>query len=122
MSGKKGEDIIIVGLQTGYCIDAAVKCGFEHGFKMIVHANTNSTFDNDFMSAEMIYKYYNDFMWNKRYAECISFEKTLELINKQILVDRRGKMAFKLDMLYPWGRNLDEYKFQKDANKLVIVL
>lgn len=92
---KKGEDtIIVVGLQTDYCIDATVKCGFEHGFKMIVPANTNSTFDNDFMSAEMTYKYYNDFMWNKRYAECISFEKTLELINKQIPVDRRNQNSF----------------------------
>lgn len=81
---KKQEDtIIIVGLQTDYCIDATIKCGFEHGFKMLVPANTNSTFDNDFMSAETTYKYYNEFMWNKRYSECISFEKALELMEKQ---------------------------------------
>ncbi|NBJ91983.1 cysteine hydrolase family protein [Parablautia muri] len=79
---EKGEDtIIIVGLQTDYCIDATVKCGFEHGFKMIVPANTNSTVDNSYMSAESSYKYYNEFMWNGRYAECISFEKTLELFS-----------------------------------------
>ena len=41
---EKDEDtIIIVGLQTDYCIDATVKCGFEYRFKMIVPANTNST-------------------------------------------------------------------------------
>lgn len=75
---KKNEnEIIIVGLQTDYCIDATIKAGFEHGFKMIVPANTNSTFDNKYMSAEQTYKYYNEFMWNKRYAECISFEETL---------------------------------------------
>lgn len=80
---KKGEDtIIIVGLQTDYCIDATVKGGFEHGFKMIVLANTNSTIDNAYMSAENSYKYYNEFMWNGRYAECISYEKTLELMNE----------------------------------------
>lgn len=78
---EKGEDtIIIVGLQTDYCIDATVKCGFEHGLKMIVPANTNSTFDNAYMTAEKSYRYYNEFMWNGRYAECISFEKTLELM------------------------------------------
>lgn len=38
------------------------------------------TFDNDFMSAEMTYKYYNEFIWNGRYAECISFEKALEMM------------------------------------------
>lgn len=77
---KEEDTIIIVGLQTDYCIDAAVKCGFEHGFKVIVPANTNSTFDNSYMTAERTYHYYNDFIWNGRYADCISFEKTLELM------------------------------------------
>ena len=76
---KKGENtIIIVGLQTEYCIDATVKCGFEHGFQMIVPAHTNSTVDNAFMSAENTYAYYNDFIWKN------SFEKTLELMSLDI--------------------------------------
>lgn len=33
------------------------------------------------MSAEQIYRYYNEFMWNKQYAECISFEETLGLMD-----------------------------------------
>lgn len=75
---EKGEDtIIIVGLQTDYCIDATVKCGFEHGFKMIVPANANSIIDNAYITAENSYKYYDEFMWDGRYAECISFDKTL---------------------------------------------
>ena len=78
---KNENEIIIVGLQTDYCIDATIKAGFEHGFKMIVPANTNSTFDNKYMSAEQTYRYYNEFMWNKRYAECISFEETLARMN-----------------------------------------
>lgn len=77
---KKEDTIIVVGLQTDYCIDAAIKCGFEHGFKMIVPANANSTVDNGYMSAETTYKYYNDFIWNKRYAACIPFEEALDLI------------------------------------------
>lgn len=77
---KKETTIIIVGLQTDYCIDATIKLGFEHGFKMIVPAYTNSTFDNQYMSAEQTYNYYNEFMWNKRYAECIPFEKALEMM------------------------------------------
>ncbi len=76
---KEENTIVIVGLQTDYCIDATIKAGFEHGFRMIVPANTNSTFDNQYMTAEQIYHYYNEFMWSKRYAECISFEETLEL-------------------------------------------
>ena len=78
---KEENTIIIVGLQTDYCIDATIKSGFEHGFKMIVSANANSTVDNQYMTAEQSYHYYNEFMWNKRYAECIPFEKTLELMD-----------------------------------------
>ncbi len=78
---SKGEkDIIIVGLQTDYCIDATIKCGFEHGFHMIVPAYSNTTVNNKFMSAEQTYKYYNEFMWNGRYAECIPLEQALKMM------------------------------------------
>lgn len=76
------KQIIVVGLQTDYCIDATVKCGFEHGFKIIVPKGTNSTFDNEYMSAKATYSYYNDFMWKGRYADCISIEETLEMMKK----------------------------------------
>ena len=75
---KNVKAVVVVGLQTDYCIDTTIKCGFEHGFKMIVPGNANSTFDNDFMSAETSYKYYNEFMWKGRYAECISVEETID--------------------------------------------
>lgn len=74
----KGEtEIIITGLQTDYCIDATVKCGFEHGFKVIVPAYANTTVSNKFMSSEESYKYHNEFMWNGRHAECISVDETI---------------------------------------------
>lgn len=45
---------------------------------MIVPENSNSTFDNVFMTGEQSYKYYNEFMWKGRYAECISVAETIE--------------------------------------------
>ena len=81
---KNEQEVVVVGLQTDYCIDATVKCGFEHGFKMIVPENTNSTFDNDFMSSEASYKYYNEFMWIGRYAECISVEETIHRMKNEL--------------------------------------
>jgi len=75
---KNVHTVAVVGLQTDYCIDATIKCGFEHGFKMIVPENANSTFDNAFMTGEQSCKYYNEFMWKGRYAECISVEETVE--------------------------------------------
>lgn len=75
---KSEKDIIVIGLQTDYCIDATIKCGFEHGFNIIVPAYANTTIDNSFMSAKQSYKYYNEFIWNGRYAEYISLEETLK--------------------------------------------
>lgn len=69
---RQDNDVIITGLQTDYCIDASVKCAFEHGFNVFVPANANTTIDNDFMTGEASYFYYNQFMWDGRYAKCIS--------------------------------------------------
>lgn len=78
---KKGvKRLIVTGLQTDYCIDATVKCGFEHGFEMIVPEYCNSTFYNDFMTAEQTYRYYNEFMWKNRYARCVDMEEALDMI------------------------------------------
>lgn len=56
LKGKGEGEIVVIGLQTDYCMDATIKCGFEHGFKIIVPEYTNSTFDNDFMTGEQSYK------------------------------------------------------------------
>ena len=70
---NSGEDtLMIAGLQTEYCVDAAVKCGFEHGFRIIVPAYANTTTDNAHLTGEQSYHYYNSFIWNRRYAACIS--------------------------------------------------
>lgn len=77
---RQEKQIIAVGLQTEYCMDATVKCGFEHGFDMLVPEHTNSTFDNPHMNAEETYRYYNEFIWNKRYARCLTMQEALALL------------------------------------------
>lgn len=52
---EKGEtELVITGLQNDYCIDAAVKCGFERGYKIIVPLYANTTFNNSFMTAKKL--------------------------------------------------------------------
>lgn len=79
-TGEK--ELMITGLQTNFCIDATIKSAFERGYKVIVPAGTNSTFDNDYMDAETTYRYYNEMMWPKRFAECISIEKAAAMLKK----------------------------------------
>lgn len=75
---KNEKDIVVVGLQTDKCINATVISGFEYGFNLIVPAFANSTVNNNYMNNKKSYRYYNEFMWHERYAECISIEETIK--------------------------------------------
>jgi len=77
LQAKNETDVMIAGLQTDYCIDATVKAGFEHGFKMIVPQDCNTTVDNPFMTAKNTCLYYNQMMWNMRYASCIELDEAI---------------------------------------------
>ena len=77
-SGEK--DLMVVGLQTNFCIDATVKSAFERGYHVIIPKGTNSTFDNDYMDGETTYRYYNEMMWPERFASCISVDEAIEMI------------------------------------------
>ena len=81
---SKGEkDIMAIGVSTDYCMDATVKSGFERGFNIIIPEYTNSTYDNPYFDKEAAYHYFNDFMWNKRYAKVISFEQAVQLLQSK---------------------------------------
>lgn len=80
LNGKGVKNVIVVGLQTDFCIDATIKAGFESGYNMIVPSYANSTFDNQYLSSAQAYSYYNEYIWKNRYAECISIEDTVKLM------------------------------------------
>ena len=64
-------------------MDATIKSAFEMGLKVIIPEGTNTTFDNSYMDKEKTYKYYNEFMWPGRFAECISVEETIQKMKKR---------------------------------------
>lgn len=78
----KEDTLMIVGLQTNFCIDATIKSAFERGYKVIVPKGANSTFDNDYMDKQTTYRYYNEMMWPKRFADCISVEEAVALLDE----------------------------------------
>ena len=85
---NKGEkDIITIGVSTDYCMDATIKSGFEKGFNMLVPAYSNSTYDNPYFDKETAYKYYNEFMWETRYAKIITVEKAIQLLKSEITIE-----------------------------------
>ena len=74
---KNEDTLMVVGLQTNFCVDATVKSAFERGYKVIIPQGANSTFDNDYMTGEVTYKYYNDMMWPERFATCMPVEDAI---------------------------------------------
>ena len=52
----------------------------EKGFNLFVPEYTNSTYDNPYFDKETAYKYYNEFMWEGRYAKIITLEQAIELL------------------------------------------
>ena len=81
LKARRVSRIITVGLQTDFCIDAAVKSGFEHGFEMIVPEYCNSTRTNPYIDPETTYHFYNEYMWPDRYAKCVTMKDALDLIS-----------------------------------------
>lgn len=80
---EKQEDsrLMIIGLQTNYCIDATVKSAFERGCTVIIPEGTNTTFDNDYMTGETTVRYYNEDIWEEL-VESVSLEEALEMLDR----------------------------------------
>lgn len=79
MKSLEDKRLMIVGLQTNYCIDATVKSAFERDYEVIIPEGTNSTFDNDYMTGETAVRYYNEDVW-EGLADVVPFEEALEMI------------------------------------------
>ena len=81
MEDQADKRLMIIGLQTNYCIDCTLKSAFERGFEVIIPEGTNSTFDNDYMTGETTVRYYNEDVWEEL-AEAVSFEDALAMLEK----------------------------------------
>ncbi len=81
MEKQEDKRLMIIGLQTNYCIDATVKSAFERGFEVIIPEGTNSTFDNDYMTGETTVRYYNDDVWEE-IVDSVTMEEALEMIGR----------------------------------------
>ena len=81
MEQQTDRRLMIVGLQTNYCIDATVKSAFERGFEVIIPEGTNSTFDNNYMNAETTVRYYNEDVWEEL-VDSVTLEEAIDLMGR----------------------------------------
>ena len=82
-SKEQDDELMIVGLQTNFCIDATVKSAFERDYYVAVPENAHSTFDNPFMSGETTCAYYFQEVWPGLFADCVSMDDALEMLRKK---------------------------------------
>lgn len=80
LESKEIDTIILVGLQTEYCIDATLKSAFDYEYKIIIPKETNTTFDNEYLSGEKLYEFYNYKIWNKRFANVLSMDDVIKIL------------------------------------------
>ena len=66
---KSIQTLILVGMQTEYCIDTTCRVAFDKGYKLIMPEETNTTVDNGNLSAGDIYRYHNFNIFKDRFAE-----------------------------------------------------
>lgn len=76
----KDERLMIVGLQTNYCIDASIKSAFDRGYEVILPEYSNSTFDNPYMSGKTTYEYYMNDVWPDSFADIVTMEEAVALL------------------------------------------
>jgi nicotinamidase-related amidase len=72
---KNIQTLILVGLQTEYCIDTTCKVAFEYGYKFIIPEETTSTYEGNVMTAKQIYDHYVHEIWDGRFAQVMSVDE-----------------------------------------------
>jgi nicotinamidase-related amidase len=72
----KIKKLIIVGLQTEFCIDTTIRVAFEKGFEVILPEKTNTTINGKVLSAKEIYEHHQN-IFNNRFGRILKMEEVL---------------------------------------------
>jgi len=68
LRGRGVSTLLLVGIQTEYCVDTTCRVAFEHGFTVVMPEMTNTTFDNGDVQARQIHEMVNRRIWAGRFA------------------------------------------------------
>lgn len=63
--------LVVMGMQTEYCVDTTVKVAFELGYKVLVPEGTTSTYNNGVFAAKDLIDFYTQRIWNNRFAKIV---------------------------------------------------
>jgi len=70
--------VMVVGIQTEYCVDTTCRVAFELGFDVLVPKMGNTTFDNGEIPASTIHELVNQRIFAGRFASVLSMPEALD--------------------------------------------
>lgn len=80
LQSKQIKNIVLVGMQTEFCVDATCKSAFEHGYQVFIPKDTVTTFDNIYMSGEQTNTYYYEKIWNGRFGKVCTIAEIEDIL------------------------------------------
>ncbi|MDD3663437.1 MAG: cysteine hydrolase family protein [Candidatus Pacebacteria bacterium] len=78
----KAQNLLICGMQTEYCVDTTIRVAFELGYNVTVPGGGTSTFDNWHFKADELIWYYENRIWDGRFAQVLPMKTILAEIEK----------------------------------------
>jgi nicotinamidase-related amidase len=76
LSALNIKKLIIVGLQTEFCIDTTIRVAFEKGFEVLLPEKTNTTINGKVLSAKEIYEHHQN-IFNNRFGRVLKMDEVL---------------------------------------------
>lgn len=81
LDNKGIKSYTVVGMQAEFCIDTSLKVGFEYGYEQVLVRDAVTTFDNNRLKAQQIIDFYQEHIWNNRFAQVLDIEDVKNLLN-----------------------------------------
>lgn len=78
LQSLKAKNIMMSGMQTEFCFDVSCKVAFEKEYLITIPKDTTTTFDSDFASGKALSKYYEEVIWDHRYANVKALNEIIE--------------------------------------------
>lgn len=74
--------VIVVGMQTEYCMDTTIRNGFSRGYELFGVRGCHTTFDSSLLKASEIIGHHES-IWDGRFLKLLTLEEAKSLILSQ---------------------------------------
>lgn len=73
--------LIVVGMQTEYCMDTSIRNGFSRGYKLMGVKGAHTTFDSSVLNAKQIIQHHEQ-IWDGRFLTMLTLEEAVAVLAK----------------------------------------